>query len=102
MYLYTFCAESVREDTRSLTAMRAQLKKWGNSLALRVPTGLLAELNLSENSTVDLRVEDGKLIIAPMQKRKWKYSIEDLLAGVSEQNIHSETDWGSAVGEEPW
>lgn len=82
--------------------MKAQLKKWGNSLALRVPTGLLAELNLSENSAVDLRVEDGKLIIAPMQKKKWKYSLEELLAGVSTENIHSETDWGSAVGEELW
>jgi antitoxin MazE len=91
-----------RENKRSKTAMRAQLKKWGNSLALRVPTGLLAELNLSENSTVDLRVEDGKLIIAPMQKKKWKYSLEELLAGVSEENIHPETDWGSAVGEELW
>ncbi|SPF33063.1 antitoxin of the ChpA-ChpR toxin-antitoxin system [Syntrophobacter sp. SbD1] len=76
------------------------MKKWGNSLAIRVPTGLLAELNLSENSTVDLRVEDGKLIIAPLQKRKWKYSLEELLAGVSEENIHPETDWGSVVGEE--
>jgi antitoxin MazE len=91
-----------RENKGSKTAMRAQLKKWGNSLALRVPTGLLAELNLSENSTVDLKVEDGKLIIAPMQKKKWKYSLEELLAGVSEENIHPETDWGSAVGEELW
>jgi antitoxin MazE len=91
-----------RENKKTKTAMRAQLKKWGNSLALRVPTGLLAELNLSENSTVDLRVEDGKLIIAPMQKKKWKYSLEELLAGVSEENIHPETDWGSTVGEELW
>jgi antitoxin MazE len=91
-----------RENKGSKTAMRAQLKKWGNSLALRVPTGLLAELNLSENSTVDLKVEDGKLIVAPMQKKKWKYSLEELLAGVSEENIHPETDWGSAVGEELW
>lgn len=82
--------------------MKAQLKKWGNSLALRVPTGLLAELNLSENSTVDLRVEDGKLIIAPMQKRKWKYSLEELLAGVNEENIHPETHWGSPAGGEVW
>jgi antitoxin MazE len=82
--------------------MKAQLKKWGNSLALRVPTRLLAELNLSENSTVDVKVDDGKLIIAPMPKRKWKYSLEELLAGVSKDNIHPETDWGSSVGEELW
>ncbi len=82
--------------------MRAQLKKWGNSLALRIPAGLLAELNLSENSTVDLRVEDGKIIITAMPKRKWKYSLEELLAGVSEENLHQETNWGNSVGEELW
>jgi antitoxin MazE len=74
--------------------MRVQLKKWGNSLAIRVPTGFLPELDLAENSTVDLRVEDGKLIITPMQKRTWKYSLDELLAGVTEDNIHPETPWG--------
>ncbi|MGC8494685.1 MAG: AbrB/MazE/SpoVT family DNA-binding domain-containing protein [Syntrophobacteraceae bacterium] len=39
--------------------MRARLKKWGNSLALRVPSGLLTELDLSENSIVDLTAENG-------------------------------------------
>jgi len=82
--------------------MRAQLKRWGNSLAIRVPTGLLAELNLSENSTVDLRIEAGQLIVAPMEKRKWKYSLGELLAGVTEENIHGETYWGSPAGEEVW
>jgi antitoxin MazE len=81
--------------------MEAILRKWGNSIGLRIPAGLMAELNLSENSTVDLRVEDGKLIMAPrQQRRKWKYSLDDLLAGVTEENIHPETDWGIPVGDE--
>jgi antitoxin component of MazEF toxin-antitoxin module len=47
----------------------------------------------------DLRVEDGKLIVSPKdQKRKWKYSLEDLLAGVTEENVRPETDWGSPSG----
>jgi antitoxin MazE len=83
--------------------MEAILRKWGNSIGLRIPTGLMAELNLSENSTVDLRVEDGKLIVSPKQQRgKWKYSLEELLAGVTEENIHPETDWGIPVGDEAW
>ena len=82
--------------------MRAQLKKWGNSLAIRVPTGFLAELDLSENSTVDLSVDNGKLIIVPVQRRRWKYSIEELLAGVTEENIPPETHWGSPVVDEIW
>ena len=83
--------------------MEAILRKWGNSIGLRIPTGLMAELNLSENSTVELRVEDGKLIVSPKQRRgKWKYSLEELLAGVTEENIHPETDWGIPVGDEVW
>jgi len=83
--------------------MEAILRKWGNSIGLRIPTGLMAELNLSENSTVDLRVEDGKLIVSPkQQRRKWKYSLDELLAGVTEENLHPETDWGTPVGDEVW
>jgi antitoxin MazE len=83
--------------------MEAVLRKWGNSIGLRIPTGLIAELNLSENSTVDLKVEDGKLIVAPKQQgRKWKYSLGELLAGVTPENIHPETDWGIPVGDEAW
>ena len=83
--------------------MEATLRKWGNSIGLRIPTGLMAELNLSENSTVDLRVEGGKLIVSPKQeRRKWKYSLDELLAGVTEENIHPETDWGTPVGDEVW
>lgn len=83
--------------------MEATLRKWGNSIGLRIPAGLLAELNLSENSTVELKVEDGKLIVAPKrQRKKWKYSLDELLAGVTEDNVHSETDWGTPRGDEIW
>jgi len=83
--------------------MEAILRKWGNSIGVRIPTGLLAELRLSENAIVDLRVEDGKLIIAPKhQKRRWKYSIGELLAGVNSDNIHPETGWGDPLGDEIW
>jgi antitoxin MazE len=83
--------------------METILRKWGNSVGLRIPTGLMAELNLSENSTVDLRVEDGKLIVTPsQQRRRRRYSLGELLAGVTEENIHPETDWGILVGDEAW
>ncbi|MDQ1334978.1 MAG: antitoxin MazE [Thermodesulfobacteriota bacterium] len=83
--------------------METILRKWGNSLGLRIPAGLLAELGLSENSTVDLSVQDGHLIVAPhQQNRKWKYAIEDLLKGVTKDNIHPETDWGRPAGDEVW
>lgn len=43
--------------------------------------------------TFDLRVEDGKLIVSPKQQgKKWKYSLGELLAGVTRENIHPETN----------
>ena len=83
--------------------MHAVIRKWGNSLGLRIPAGLLAERGLSENATVDLRVQAGNLIVVPgQQKRNWKYRLEDLLADVHRENIHTETDWGKPVGDEIW
>ena len=83
--------------------METILRKWGNSIGLRIPALLLAELGLSENTPVELKVEDGKLIVAPgRRKRRWKYSLDELLAGVSPENIHPETDWGVPVGDEVW
>lgn len=80
--------------------MEAILRKWGNSVGLRIPSGLLAELDLAVSSTVDLLVENGKLIIVPRREKVWKYSIEQLLSGVTEENMHPETDWGGPVGDE--
>jgi len=83
--------------------MQAVIRKWGNSLGLRIPAGFLAELGLSENATVDLRVQEGNLIVVPgRHKRKWKYKLDDLLASVHRDNIHTETDWGEPVGDEIW
>jgi antitoxin MazE len=83
--------------------MESILRKWGNSIGLRIPAGLLSELRLSENSAVDLSVEDGRLIVAHrQQKRKWKYSLEELLEGVTTENVHTETDWGAQSGKEIW
>ncbi|MEW6219537.1 MAG: AbrB/MazE/SpoVT family DNA-binding domain-containing protein [Thermodesulfobacteriota bacterium] len=82
--------------------MQATLRKWGNSVGLRIPAGLLAELHLSENSIVDLLVDNGRLIVAPARKRSWKYTLSELLAGVTEENSHPETDWGGPQGDEAW
>ena len=38
----------------------------------------------------------------PKEKQKWKYSLEALPAGVSEENIHPETHYGRPAGEEVW
>lgn len=80
--------------------MQQIIQKWGNSLALRIPKNIASENNLSRGSTVNIYQEGGRLIIEPVKKNK--YSLDKLLAQVSEENKHSEIDTGEPAGEEIW
>ena len=80
--------------------MNARVQKWGNSLALRIPRPFAAEVGLSENSEVELSLDEGRLVVRPL--RRVKYDLAELLAKVTPKNRHPETDWGKPVGKEAW
>jgi antitoxin MazE len=80
--------------------MNATVQKWGNSLALRIPSSVAKDIQLHQGSAVELAVEDGKMIVKPSKKRK--ASLAQLLKGVTKDNRHSEQDWGAPVGLEAW
>jgi len=80
--------------------MNTQIGKWGNSLAVRIPGAHAKELDLKEGMEVDLAlVEGGILLRAPRRRR---YNLDELVAAITPENIHGETDWGDAVGREAW
>ena len=79
--------------------MEARVQKWGNSLAIRIPKPYALEIGLEQNSLVTVSIEDGRLFLEPIQPT---YSLEDLLAAVTEDNLHSEVETGAAVGNEVW
>ena len=80
--------------------MKTKVQKWGNSLALRIPKSFAAETQLEPDSEVDLSLVKGRLVITPILEPN--YSLEQLLAGVTEENIHAEVDTGTPVGKEIW
>ena len=80
--------------------MRTQIQKWGNSLALRIPKSFAAESSIGEGSVVDMSIVEGKLIIEPVSEPT--YTLEELLAGITRKNIHTEVDTGSPTGKEVW
>jgi len=74
------------------------IQKWGNSLALRVPKAIAAQVEIQEGSTVDLvPTEEGLLVKA---RRGPRYRLSELLSGVSAKNRHAETNWGKSRGGE--
>jgi len=80
--------------------MQTQIKKWGNSLALRIPKLLALDANLKLNKLVAISFDKGSIIITPIDEKE--YSLKKLLEGVSKNNLHGEFDTGTPVGREIW
>jgi antitoxin MazE len=80
--------------------MKTRVQKWGNSLALRIPKSFADEVGLQKETAVEVSLADGKLVITPVAKPK--LTLKQLLAKVTEENLHHEVDTGSAVGNETW
>ena len=77
-----------------------RVQKWGNSLAVRIPKPIAVELGIEDNSEVQLAYADGKLVISPPPLAR--FSLHDLLAGITKKNKHDGVDWGYSVGREAW
>lgn len=80
--------------------MKARVQKWGNSLAVRIPKGLADEARLEQDSPVELSLEDGKIWVAPIAAPE--VTLEELLAGITDENRHAEVRTGPVVGSEVW
>ena len=82
--------------------MLAKIQKWGNSQGLRLTKNLLADAQLGVGDEVDIRVEDGIVIVTPARMIRGKHSLEDLVARIPEGHQAGEVDWGEPVGKEVW
>lgn len=80
--------------------METRVKKWGNSLALRIPRALASQIGLESGSPVRLSLRRKELVIVPVPRPR--LTLDDLLAQVTEENLHAETDTGRVVGGEEW
>jgi len=77
---------------------QAVVKKWGNSPSVRLPVAIMKAVSLSVDDTVDILVEEGRIIIVPARVKE--YSLDTLLAGISENNLHDKMDFGTPTGKE--
>ena len=78
--------------------MLTKVQKWGNSLAVRIPSAFAKEIGLCPDAEVELRLEDKKLVIIPSKRKQ----LEELIKQITPENVHSEVDWGGKVGKEDW
>lgn len=79
--------------------VQARIQKWGNSLAIRIPKPFALAVGLEQNSLVAVSIKEGKLLLEPI---KPTYSLEELLAEITMDNLHHEVETGPAIGNEAW
>lgn len=77
--------------------MKTRVSRWGNSLAIRIPKIYAKRIGLEEGAAVEITARGDSLTI-----RKPEYTLEDLVARITPDNRHPETEWGPARGREIW
>ncbi len=80
--------------------MRTKVARWGNSLALRLPKHLTTTYHISEGSHVEIVEEAQGLLVKPLSGRK--FQLDDLLKGISKNNLHTEIESAGPQGKEIW
>ena len=61
--------------------MRTRIRKWGNSLGVRIPSALAEDARLHEGAEVDVTIREGQLVIVPV------LSLAELVAGITATNL---------------
>jgi antitoxin MazE len=77
--------------------MQAYIRKWGNSLGLRIPLRWAKQLNLHQGSAVILEIDQDRIIIQPP-----KYCLETMLSEITAKNQHHPILDDDKTGNEEW
>lgn len=78
--------------------MNAHFSKWGNSVALRIPAAFAKELDVFEGKPAEIKVKNGSLVVTPVPGPV--YTLDQLLDGMTTENMYGEIDTGASVGNE--
>ncbi len=82
--------------------MRRRVQRWGNSLAVRIPTDVAKACDLLEGTELEVRNEKGTVVLVPDRPRKRQYALVDLVSRITRRNRHEAIDFGRPVGREIW
>ncbi len=80
--------------------MQIKVQKWGNSLAVRIPKAIAAEVSVTENSIVEISVDKNVVVLKRVKGKRLR--LRELVKGITKENMHSEFEWGAPVGKEIW
>jgi antitoxin MazE len=85
--------------------MTTSIVKWGNSQGIRLPKTFLQNINISENDTVDVLIQNETIVIKKNNSKKHQTTKERILKFYGEEGIKNvqkqkEINWGKPLGRE--
>ncbi len=80
--------------------MKATVRKWGNSAAVRIPASVMQATHLDLDEVVDVREDAGRIVIEPVRQKT--FDLATLLDGITKKNRHEVVEFGQPAGKEVW
>ena len=73
------------------------VRKWGSSLAVRIPKAIAEQWGVSEGSAIEMASQGDRVVM-----RKRPYDLANMLSQVTDESLHPEQDTGAPQGNEQW
>jgi len=80
--------------------MNTSARKWGNSLAIRLPRHVADAAAIYEGSTVTVEAREGRVVLTPVREPVFRLS--RMVKAIRETNRHASVDTGKPRGREVW
>lgn len=80
--------------------MGTSVARWGNSLAIRLPKAVAEKAGLNEGDPIDVKVSSTGDIV--LRRTSPRYTLDELVAGITLDNRHDEVEVGRPIGKEVW
>ena len=76
---------------------KSRIAKWGTSLAVRIPKPIAEQWGVHEGTAIEIVPRGDQVVM-----RKRTYSLDDMLARITTDNLHPETNTGPVRINEEW
>jgi antitoxin MazE len=77
--------------------MKAQMVKWGNSLAVRIPKPLAEQAGLKEGDALEIEVVEGRV---ELRRASMVPTLATMVSQITAENRYGEVSTGAEVGKE--
>lgn len=80
--------------------MQTRIRKWGNSLAIRIPSAFAQTVRWKDKTVVEVSLVNGHIVIA--LARPPKPNLKSLLSKITPRNLQGEIETGEPMGKDLW